>query len=145
MKFVCDCMLGSLARWLRMLGYDTLYFNYAEDNFLKELAYKEKRMLLTKDRELAFSVKNSLLVEGNGVKEELSFVCTTLSLKRNPMPRCSVCNGELIVVNKKDIEPSVPPYVFLTQNEFLKCLNCKKVYWKGTHAERIENFLKEIL
>ncbi len=138
-------MLGSLAKWLRVLGYDTLFFNFAEDNFLKQLAEKEKRILLTKDRELALRCENAFLVKGEGIKEELSFVCKAFSLKKQKIPRCSVCNGELVFAEREEVEPSVPPYVFQTQKEFLKCQKCKRVYWEGTHAKRIENFLKEVL
>jgi len=137
-------MLGSLAKWLRILGYDTLFFNFAEDGFLKNLAEKEGRILLTKDNPLANSSSFAFLVEGKTVEEELISVCKEFSLKKLPVSRCSVCNGILKEVEKEEIKSLVPPYVFKTHNLFLRCEECGKIYWQGTHTEKIEKFLENI-
>ncbi len=136
-------MLGTLAKWLRILGYDTLYFKFAEDDFLKSLSEKEERILLTKDRELFEKCLNSYLVNSKEVKGQLIEVVNRFCLKKQES-RCSVCNGELIKVSKESVKDTVPPYVFKTNEIFFKCASCGKVYWQGTHIDRINNFIEKV-
>ncbi len=138
-------MLGSLAKWLRILGYDTSFFSYARDDFLLGFAQRENRVLLTKDRALAKNSEISYLVESLTLKEQLKEVVSHFSLKKLDKSRCSVCNGILKDVKKEKIKFLVPPYVFKTHELFLRCTACGRIYWQGTHTERIEKFLNNVL
>ncbi len=137
-------MLGTLSKWLRILGYDTLFFTYARDDFLIKLSEKEERILLTKDRKLAEECDNAYLVKSETLKKQLHEVIKAFSLKKQHKSRCAVCNGELKQVEKESIKGNVPFYVYQTHNVFFKCSNCGKIYWKGTHSESIEEFIQTV-
>ncbi len=137
-------MLGTLSKWLRILGYDTLYFTYARDDFLIKLSEKEERILLTKDRKLAEICDSAYLVKSETLKNQLHEVIKAFSLKKQPKSRCTVCNGELKQVEKESVKDKVPFYVYQTHHVFFKCSNCGKIYWKGTHSERIEEFIQTV-
>jgi uncharacterized protein with PIN domain len=154
MKFLVDAMLGKLARFLRMFGYDTIYANDLIDFFgldpvpdpkLIEYATSTNRMIITKDVLLHKNcIENSIYLEGKGVynyldqlKEQLG-----LSFKFNiERARCSICNSILRKVkDKKDIEQLIMQETFNYYHEFFQCKNleCGKIYWKGSHIEDIE-------
>ncbi|MFH2108262.1 MAG: Mut7-C RNAse domain-containing protein [Chrysiogenia bacterium] len=145
--FACDVMLGRTARWLRMLGFDTFYDNRAGDADLKTLCLGEKRILLTKDAALheSMPVGTSRLVEAVYPRQQLEELVLVFRLDRIILPpRCSLCNGELAVIEKKLIRDLVPPYVFRTQSSFQRCRSCQKTYWQGTHLGKISKFLENI-
>jgi uncharacterized protein with PIN domain len=142
-RFAADVMVGKLARWLRFLGHDTFYSNRAEDSYLKSLCRSEKRILLTRDRELCRQLGNPLSyrVENVHIQDQLTEVSLAFGLGRFDLPlRCSRCNGALLAIEKPRVENRVPPYVFLTQRVFSICGGCGKIYWQGTHLERIRGF-----
>ncbi|HDN80063.1 MAG TPA: hypothetical protein ENG33_06340, partial [Chloroflexi bacterium] len=116
MKFLADSMLGSLAKWLRILGYDTLYFPNMEDSELARLAMKEGRVLLTRDQELARRKGlKALLIKSEKLQEQITQVFRELNLeKKNPFSRCPVCNTPLQPVDKEAVRGRVPAYVFET-------------------------------
>lgn len=139
-RFACDVMLGSAAKWLRMLGIDTFYDNRATDAGLKKLCREEKRILLTKDTALHDSLPAgaSRLVEAVHLRGQLEEIARFFRLHRFDLPpRCSVCNGELEAIPKEEAKDRVPAYVFRTQDRFQRCAQCRKLYWPGTHLERI--------
>lgn len=148
MKFIADSMLGRLAKWLRIIGYDTIYYPEIDDREFVNIALKEDRFILTRDTLLVKrkNVKNYLLVEGNHFRGQLCFIVKRLKLDPNAeiLPRCIRCNILLKGVNKGDISLLVPDYVFETQDIFKICQTCKKVYWGGTHRDRIKQELKTI-
>jgi uncharacterized protein with PIN domain len=140
-------MLGRTAKWLRMLGIDTFYDNKAMDADLKKLCLGEKRVLLTKDVALhdAMPAGTSRLVEAVHPRQQLEEIVAVFHLDRLALPpRCSVCNGELAVIEKTLVRELVPPFVFGTQSRFQRCLLCKKVYWQGTHLGKISRFIDTI-
>jgi len=141
-KLCCDVMLGRIARWLRLGGYDTYYNNQAEDQALIELCLNEERFLLTRDRQLAQKIpKISYCLQAEIPRQQLAELITNLQLKLfTNSARCSLCNSKLIKVDKNSVAPLVPAYVCLTQNDFSICPLCQKIYWKGTHWERLINF-----
>ena len=146
-RFACDVMLGRTARWLRMLGFDSLYDNQAADADLKKLCLMEDRVLLTKDLALHRSMPagTSRLVEAVHTREQLEEIVGTFGLERFPLPpRCSVCNGELAAIEKGMAQGLVPPYVFRTQGRFQRCRGCHKFYWPGTHLARIAELIVEL-
>ena len=148
-RFVVDTHLGRLAGYLRMLGFDALYSNDCDDETLAQIASQEKRILLTKDRGL---LKRNLVTHGYCVRntyprEKLIEVLRRFDLFRQvqPFARCIRCNGLLEEVSKKDVLELLPPKVREGHDRFRRCGNCRQVYWKGTHYERMQQFLAEIL
>ena len=134
MKFIVDVMLGPLARWLRLLGFDTVFAGESvKDKQLVQLAVKEQRVILTKDRELGMN-ERALLVSGAVIGEQLKFVVKTLGLKVvfPPGSRCSVCNGLLNSVLDSSREKE------------MVCASCGKHYWIGAHWKRIEKVVKSL-
>lgn len=146
LKLLADCMLGRLAKWLRLLGYDTAYDNGASDPELARRARAEDRLLLTRDRELAARRGlRTLLIESEMLEEQVREVQDALGPPPGPvLSRCSVCNVVLEAVSPAEIADRVPPYVLRTQTEFQRCPGCGKVYWPGTHLqamrEQMERF-----
>ncbi|MBU4310951.1 Mut7-C RNAse domain-containing protein [bacterium] len=146
LKFVCDRMLGTLARFLRILGYDTLYPEESRDAELLFLAYTQGRVLLTRDTKMGTRISPNIFVIKSAVPEEqLKKVVKEFKLKtgENLFTRCLECNTPLVEVEKKEVKGRVPPYVFKHHDEFAKCPKCKKYYWSGTHIERMEERIKK--
>ncbi len=143
MKFLADAMLGKLAKWLRMLGYDTLYFADSDDDELIRIAIREDRILLTRDvllcRRRAVRAR-CFFVDWGSTGEQVRQVMKHFNLKlsrENLFTRCTICNGEIVPISKSDVADRVPPYVYKTQNEFGYCERCDKIYWRGTHIEHV--------
>jgi len=141
-RFVCDQMLGSLARWLRFLGYDTLYPEALGDTGILHLAEREGRLLLTRDKELAGRAKErGRLVRSDVLEEELAQVKDDLGLDFSEnvlLSRCSLCNTVLAVITRAEAEKAkVPEKVLRRQADFWRCPGCGQVYWAGSHYERI--------
>ncbi len=140
-RFLCDAMLGSLARWLRLFGYDTLFCEPGlPDRDLALRAREEGRWLLTRDRELAATGPKTLMVRGAGLEAQLEEVFLRLDLSPPPDlegARCAECNGELEPVPAEAVAEVVPPHVRRTSPRFSRCRRCERVYWPGSHSERI--------
>jgi uncharacterized protein with PIN domain len=143
-RFLADEMLGRLARWLRILGYDTTYLSPADDNDLVRVARAEGRILLTRDTELARRRGlRAILIESERVEEQVRQVLDALDLTtEGSFSRCPICNIPLEELNKAAVADHVPPYILRTQERFSRCPNCGRIYWRGTHwarmRERIE-------
>ena len=145
--FAADVMLGKTAKWLRILGFDTFYDNRAGDHFLLDLCRNENRVLLTRDTRLQQSMppESSYLVVQNLPRQQLEEINLIFGLTKFKLqPRCSVCNGELVAIEKTQIREKVPPYVFSTQSNFSHCLQCQRIYWPGTHIVKIVKFIETI-
>jgi len=140
-RFLCDAMLGSLARWLRFFGFDSVYLEPGpEDRVLEEQARTEGRWLLTRDRRLASVGPRTMLVRADDLEEQLIEVFGRLDLRPDStleMARCSECNGELVEVTGKEVSDVVPPHVLATAPHFRRCTSCRRVYWPGSHGDRI--------
>jgi len=157
MKFIADSMLGRLARWLRLLGYDTLYYPHIEDSLLLRIAREEDRVLLTRDTRLVKvrGLNKHLLLSENDTFEQLKKVITSFNLHPFDLGRdrfatglygrCSLCNSVLDSVPKEQAKDQVPEYVYLTTEIFNKCQKCGKFYWAGTHQEKLRKKLMDIL
>lgn len=153
MKFIADSMLGRLARWLRLLGYDTLYFPEIEDRVLLRISREEERILLTRDTRLVKirGLKRFLLLDENDPFQQLKKVITTLRLDKGGqcisplLIRCLICNTLLEKIPKESAKGMVPEYVYNTVEEFKLCPICRKFYWKGTHPEKARRKLLEVL
>ncbi len=147
--FLADCMLGRLARWLRILGWDTWYFRAVADSDLLELHGLSGRILLTKDTRLARDAKagKGLLVSGNGWEEQLRQVMERLQIPILPeriLTRCPVCNLPLCETGPEEVRSRVPDHVSQTHGAFRECKLCRRVYWGGTHRDRIRRVIQAI-
>jgi len=139
-RFVCDAMLGSLARWLRFFGYDCEFRVDLEDGELAELARREERWLLTRDRGLAALGPRTSLIRAGDLDGQLVEVFQRHGLQPTAdldRARCGECNGELLPAPSADVAGRVPPYVVRTAERFRTCGRCGRVYWPGSHARRI--------
>jgi uncharacterized protein with PIN domain len=143
-RFVADHMLGSLARWLRMIGYDTVYDKILDDKQIASLARSENRFVLTRDRELS-KEPGAMMVESDDLDTQLKAVADKFGLKfQDDFIRCSACNGDLQDLPKEEAKPQVPEGAFNVNQRFWKCSKCGKVYWKGTHWLGIMERLKKL-
>jgi len=153
MKFIVDSNVGRLARWLRIAGFDTLFINDLDDNRLVRLALSEGRALLTKDtqilkRRVATTGRlKVILIESEEVKAQLRQVVKTLNLgdQIKPFTICLECNQPLVPREKEDVKELVPPYIFQTQTQYMQCPTCHRVYWRGTHWQRMSGELERIV
>ena len=149
MKFVVDVMLGKLAKWLRIMGFDAAYGNRAADRELLQTARRERRVLLTRDRRLFQSAKNvrGLLIESEDWRRQLAQVLDAFGLreKARPMTRCLACNLRLKRLSRKNARNLVAPFVFERASAFSICPRCGRVYWPGTHFGDMDKRLSKIL
>jgi uncharacterized protein with PIN domain len=147
MKFVTDHMLGRLARYLRLLGYDTFYPEKPlDDDSIIDIARSQERVLLSRDRVLCSRYSNSLLIKSENYLEQLKEVIDRFNLDGKMMlSRCSVCNTPLEKIEKERIKGRVPENVFLNHEEFYVCPGCGRIYWMGSHTKRIIETLEEVL
>ncbi|MGD9029313.1 MAG: Mut7-C RNAse domain-containing protein [Anaerolineae bacterium] len=144
LRLLADCMLGRLAKWLRLLGYDTAYENDATDHELARRARAEGRLLLTRDRELAARRGlGTLLIQSEQLAHQVQQVEDALGPPAEPaLSRCSVCNVVLEEMEREEAADRVPRYVLETQTEFRHCPSCGRVYWSGTHVDAMEEQLE---
>lgn len=149
MRFIVDCMLGRLARWLKILGFDTLYFSKIEDVSLLARAEKEGRLLLTRDTGLMERAKRikTFFIESEDWSSQLEQVLDGLNLwdEVSPYSRCIECNVELKELPRERARNLVAPFVLEQADAFALCPCCGRVFWKGTHHQDMEFKLEEIL
>jgi len=145
-RFIADCMLGTLAKRLRMLGYDTLYFNEISDDKLVRIANEEKRVILTRDSGLIKrkAAINHILIDSDDLDEQLRQVKSRAGITADNaliLSRCVSCNTELRRAHKKEVIGKVPPFVFLKHSNFHYCRECDKYYWGGSHIDHLRRKL----
>ncbi|MGE5223659.1 MAG: Mut7-C RNAse domain-containing protein [Omnitrophica WOR_2 bacterium] len=146
-RFILDNHLGRLAAYLRMLGLDTLYKNDYQDEELALVANRERRVLLTRDRRLL--MRNAIIygyyVRSQFPKDQLVEVVQRYQLVVwiKPFQRCLHCNTPLENVNKEKVLPRLEPLTKQYFNEFHICPNCQKIYWKGSHYERMLKLVQQ--
>lgn len=140
MKLLADAMLGRLAKWLRILGYDTAYLADTDDFAVLRLARAEERLILTRDRAMAQRRGvRALLVHGESLEEQLREVAAAVGPPADAaLSRCPVCNQVLVEAESDSIANCVPPYVQRTQKHFSRCVVCDRIYWRGTHWQRMQ-------
>jgi uncharacterized protein with PIN domain len=146
-RFIADVMVGRLARYLRMAGYDVAYSNQADDDQILEKAHRENRVVLTRDtmmlkrRDFTRGALRSVYINDDSLKKQLLQVMTCFDLSLEPnLIRCLECNSPLEEAEKAGLEFKVPPYIFKTQDNFRYCPTCNKYYWRGTHFDYIKKF-----
>ena len=149
MLFILDGMHGKLTRWLRIAGYDVLYYRDKDDDDLIHEALTSNRVLLTRDKRLVEKANKAgvvtLLMEGVKVLDHLKHIKKNLTLEFNPyISRCPVCNGELSKKTREEVKYKIPELSLNSFDEFWSCNSCEKVYWKGSHWEKITEILGEL-
>ena len=151
-KFIADSNAGKLARWLRMIGYDTLLFTEKDDSKLIKIALKESRVILTKDTQI---IKRRLITNGklkaifikhDDPKAQLQQTVKALNLDYHfrPFSLCLECNQALIPRSKDEVQSLVPSYVFKTQKQYMECPSCHRIYWQGTHWQAMVKELENL-
>lgn len=147
-RFVLDVHLGKLARYLRLLGFDALYRNDLDDPTIIALSLRERRIILTRDKGI---LKNGSVTHGYWLREtrpreQVREVVRVFDLGRliRPFSRCLDCNGELQPVAKEAIRELLPPLVQERYEEFACCQKCAKIYWAGSHYERMRDLVEEL-
>lgn len=153
MKFVVDANVGKLAKWLRLMGHDATFFDGRNDADMILIALHEERVILTRDthvmeRGVISSGKlRALLIEGDQPGAQILQVIRELNLDPlfRPFTVCLECNEPLQVVDKAAARERIPPYVFRTQDHFVECSKCLRVYWRGTHWQSMFKKLERLL
>jgi len=147
-RFVVDGHLGRLAAYLRMLGFDTWYERLAEDELLAAVSNREQRLLLTRDVGLLKrrEVKQGYCVRAHKPQQQLREISGRFALYLHfaPFTRCMDCNGLLCPVRKSDIADLLPPHTRETKNEFSRCVNCGKIFWRGSHHARMAGWIQDL-
>ena len=140
-RFVADVHLGTLARYLRLLGFDTTWGRALEDETIIEIALDERRIILTRDKGI---LRNGRVTHGYWVRAtnslaQLDEVVRAIDLvgSLKPYTRCMECNGELREISRREAAGSVPLQVFLVFREFRRCDSCQRVYWRGSHEKKL--------
>jgi uncharacterized protein with PIN domain len=148
-RFVADAMLGRLARWLRMLGFDVVWDAGISDAEIARRAFEEDRVVLTRDRSLPqeWRVPRVLVLGSDALREQLREVAADFALAAHerPFTRCTRCNEPLDEAPPESVAAEVPPRVLREQTRFARCRGCGRVYWEGSHVERIRRALDEIV
>ena len=143
MKFLCDQMLGTLAKWLRIYGYDTYFASSKiDDEKLLEISKNENRILITRDKELIQNARRENLkpieLKTTDIDEQISAVLGDVKIdKTKVLSRCILCNTKVEEIKKGDVKGKVPERVFENNEKFWFCKKCKKIYWRGTHYEKM--------
>ena len=148
-RFIADVMLGRLAKWLRIAGFDVLYSNKFSDEELIAISNREGRVLLSRDTRLLIrkSVKEFIFLESQELQMQLRQVFDRLRILSLPSPltRCLACNEALIEATRESVRPSVPVFVYRTQAHFKSCPRCGKIFWAGTHRSSVIRTLEKLL
>ncbi len=154
MKFFADNNVGRLAKWLRMMGYDTRFFSSGDDSSMIAIALAEDRVILTRDtqimrrRVVTSGQLKAILIQGDEPEQQIRQVIDNLNLdcQFKPFTICLECNQPLVPRTREQVKDLVPPYVFQTQVQYVECPTCHRIYWRGTHwqamAGKLNKFMK---
>jgi len=147
-KFILDVHLGTLAKYMRMLGFDTFYQNNYEDEEIVKISLKDKRTILTKDRGI---LKRSEVMHGYWIRssttmDQLIEVIKRFDLKEQTkeLSRCLLCNTLLKKTTKEKVIDRLPRKIKELQNKFYFCENCDKIFWKGSHYTKMKGIIEQI-
>ena len=150
--FFVDAMLGNIAKKLRLLGYDSKYFSYIDDEKLINIAKKENRIIISKDENLVkksqkFGIE-SIFIRKNTEIDQLCEVVRYAGLRISEIngdtARCPKCNSLTVYVDKITVKEKIPRKVRELNERFWKCENCSKIYWEGTHIKNLQKLVGKI-
>jgi uncharacterized protein with PIN domain len=151
-RFMADQNVGKLGRRLRMLGFDTLLFDGPDDGEMVRLALEQSMIILSRDthimeRKVVTSGKlKVVLLASDRPEEQICQVIVSLGLKEmfRPFTRCIEDNHPLVERNKEAVKDRLPPYVLKTQQEFMECPQCRRIYWRGTHRQAMTDVIDRL-
>ena len=147
-KFILTNELGRLAKWLRILGYDSKFYRNDNLSTLVITALREERIILTRNSRLSrFPGPRLIKIDSDFVDKQLKQLMRELKLKpahKDMFTRCVSCNVELKEIAKSRVKNKVPEYVYQTQKDFIQCPQCKKIYWQGTHWGNARKYLEKV-
>ena len=140
-RFIVDHNVGKLARWLRMMGFDSLFFSGDDDSQMVKQALAEGRVILTRDTEIMKrrAINNgrlkAVLIESEEPEQQIQQLLAAMDLmgKARPFTICLECNQPLVERSVEEVKERVPPYVYKTQAQYMECPVCHRIYWRGTH------------
>jgi uncharacterized protein with PIN domain len=147
-SFAADRTLGKLLKWLRILGFDTLFeSDTSNKGFYDNLA--QERILLTRTAKIRerFAAKRLVFIKADNVYEQLGQVVDDLAITRQDIrmfSMCLQCNSPIVAVGKQDVYGQVPDYTWETHAEFSKCRQCERIYWAGSHVERSREVIERL-
>jgi uncharacterized protein with PIN domain len=135
--------VGKLAKWLRMMGYDSVFFHGDDDSQMVKQALAEDRIILTRDtgmmrrRAISSGRLRAILIENEEPERQMQQLTSVLDLKKQSQPftLCLECNRPLESRRREEVAGRVPPYVYRTQTQYMECPKCHRIYWRGTHWE----------
>ncbi len=146
--------MGKLAKWLRIMGYDARFFKGSSDSQMIDTAMAENRVILTRDtqimrRRVVTSERlKAIHIQSDEPERQMRQVMDTLKLDCHfqPFSICLECNQPLVGKSREQVKDLVPPYVFKTQSQYMGCLACHRIYWRGTHwramTKKLEKFME---
>lgn len=147
-RFVADVHLRKLAKGLRLIGFDTLYENNYSDHFIVSLSNEERRIILTRDRNL---LKIKMVEYGYWIRSQDPFEQVTEVIRRYRLgenlhffKRCVECNGNIEQVPKAAVYDRLEPKTKLYYQDFYQCTRCQRIYWKGSHYQRLEDYIEKM-
>ena len=140
--------MGRLAKWLRILGYDSKFYQKDNLSTLVITALREERVILTRNSRMSrFPGPPIIKIDSDFVDKQIKQLIRQLKLRPEPeamFTRCVICNVELKEVAKRGVKGKVPEYVYQTQKDFMSCPQCKRIYWQGTHWGNVKKYLEKI-
>ncbi|MFC1869888.1 Mut7-C RNAse domain-containing protein [Chloroflexota bacterium] len=150
-KFIVDHNVGKLARWLRMMGYDTAFFNGSDDSSMIRIALNQGRVILTRDSQImkrgviTTGRLKTILIDSAEPEQQKRQVIAALNLdcQFRPFTLCLECNQPLEERSKQEVQDRVPLYVFQTQSHYMECPDCHRIYWQGTHWQAMTQKLEK--
>ena len=146
-RFIAEMTLGKLAKWLRILGFDTVYAANATGEKLIDTA--RARILLTRTKRIRNMkiAKERIFITSNHPFEQLREVVSALDIEKEdirPFSRCIKCNTSIRRVEKNAVRGKVPDYIWETQNTFHTCGHCRRIYWSGSHIQRSRDIIQRL-
>lgn len=148
-RFIADAMLGRLAHWLRLLGFDCRYEQHVADEDLVRWGVEQERIILTRDRALPeeWRVSDICVLCEEKTFDQLGEVLRRFDLSRSVrlFTRCSECNLELLAAQGADVTGRVPAGILVSHRDFRECPGCDRVYWEGSHTDRVKRVVERLL
>ncbi|HOF22107.1 MAG TPA: Mut7-C RNAse domain-containing protein [Bacteroidales bacterium] len=149
LKFIADVHLGKLVRYMRLLGFDTLFERTYDDREIVELSVSQKRVILTRDRQLLKNrrVTHGYWVRSSDPREQIREIADRFDLRNDLkiFTRCMECNGLLSEISKEEVSADLPPRTRQYYQRFRKCGGCGKIYWEGSHYENMKKEIGNLL
>lgn len=150
MRFACDDNLGKLARYLRLMGFDTAFATPISDAELIALMLKENRLVITRDKRLADRIEPErvAIVDADSPDQQLRQVLARFTPPIQSalfFSRCLICNEACSEISPDEIKDKVFPYILRTKSQFRQCPKCNRIFWRGSHYQRMINKLRQLL